>query len=271
MAQDNARYVYGIAASGKTLKLGQIGIEGAVVYTIPYRDLCAIVHDCSTEPYQSNNDEIVKNWVRTHQSVLDEARKYFDTIIPLGFDCILQPKNDATSPDQVVMDWLKEDYGRLRTVIEKIQGKDEYVVQVSYEPGVIVKQISEQSEEIRKAEEQIATKSPGIAYMYKQKLERVVKAELERLADERFKEFYGRIKMHTDDIVVERTRKLDSGKVMLLNLSCLVAKDKVDCLGDELEKINSIERFAVHYSGPWPAYSFVAKPTITAPEAKKGV
>jgi len=264
MAQDKGRYVYGIAASRETVRLGEIGIEGNEVYTIPYQDLCAIVHNCPTVPYQSDDQEIVKNWARAHQSVLDEAKERFSTTIPLGFDTILQPKDDATPPDQVVRDWLKQDYDRLRTLMEKIEGKDEYGVQLFYEPAVVSKQISEQSEEIKKIKEEIATKSPGMAYMYKQKLEKAVKAEMERLVDEWFKEFYGRIKQHTDDIVVEKTKKVDKDKTMLLNLSCLVAKEKVESLGEELEKINGLEGFSVRFTGPWPPYSFVAKPAISA-------
>jgi len=262
-AQGEGRYVYGAAVGDKEVRLGPIGIEGSEVYTIPYEDISAIVHDCSTEPYQSTDEEIVKSWVRVHQSVLDVASGQLGVVIPLGFDTILQPKDDATSPDQVVRDWLKSDYERLREVMRKIEGKDEYGVQVSYEPMLIVKQISEHSEEIRKIKEEMAAKSPGMAYMYRQKLERVVKAEIERLADEWFNDFYGRIKKHTDDIVVEKTKKLNISKVMLLNLSCLVAREKVDSLSQELEEINNMDGFSVHFSGPWPPYSFVAKPVVT--------
>jgi len=208
----------------------------------------------------------VKSWVRAHQSVLDEAKERFGTVIPSGLDTILQPKDDAIPPDQVVRDWIKEDYDRLRTIVEKIQGKDEYGVQVSYEPGVIGKQISQQSEEIKKMKEEIATKSPGMAYMYRQKLEKAVKTEMERLADEWFKEFYGRIKQHTEDIVVEKTKKVDKDKMMLLNVSCLVAREKIESLGEELEKIHNMEGFLVRFTGPWPPYSFVAKPLVPAKE-----
>jgi hypothetical protein len=260
--QKKGRYIYGVSAGDREVSLGPIGINGNEVYTIPYEDISAIVHDCSTEPYQSTNDQTVRNWVRTHQSVLDAAAEQFGVVIPLGFDTILEPRNDATSPDQVVKDWLKQDYVRLHKVMRKIEGKDEYAVQVSYEAMLIVKQISELSEEIRKVNKDIAAKSPGMAYMYRQKLERVLKAETERLADEWFSDFYGRIKKHTDDIVVEKARKLNNGQVMLLNLSCLVSREKVDSLGKELEEINNMDGFSVHFSGPWPPYSFVAKPVV---------
>ena len=261
-ARSEGRYVYGVAVGDKEVRLGPIGIEASEVYTIPYEDISAIVHNCSTKPYQSGNDEIVKDWVKTHQSVLDTAGERLGIVIPLGFDTILQPKDDATSPEQVVKEWLKEDYDCLREVMRKIKGKDEYGVQVSYEPEFLIKHISEQSEEIRKIKEEIATKSPGMAYMYKQKLERAVKAETEQLANVWFNDFYGRIKQHTDDIIVEKTKKLNNGQVMLLNLSCLVAKEKIDSLGKELEEINRMDGFSVHFSGPWPPYSFVAKPVI---------
>ena len=259
-AQAKGRYVYGIANGKDTIRLGQIGIEDNDVYTIPYQELCAIVHNCHPEPYQSQDDEAVKGWVKAHQGVLDEAKKVLDTIIPLGFDTILQPKDDATSPDQVVRDWLKEDYDRLRTLMEKIKDKDEYGVQISYDPKIVGELMAKQSEEVKKIKEEMATKSPGMAYMYRQKLEKAVKAETEKLADEWFRDFYSNIKKYADEIVVEKTKKLERDKVMLLNLSCLVSQEKVESLGEELEKIDNREGFSVRFTGPWPPYSFVAKP-----------
>jgi hypothetical protein len=262
-ARGGGQYVYGVAVGDREVRLGPIGIEGNEVYTIPYENISAIVHDCPTEPYQSTDDEKVKNWVITHQSVLDASGEQLGTVAPLGFDTILQPQDDATSPDQVVRDWLKSDYEHLREVLRKIEGKDEYGVQVSYEPMLMIRQISEHSEEVRKINKEMPTRSPGVAYMYVQKLERAVKAEIERLADEWFNDFYSRIKKHADDIIVEKTKKLNGGRVMLLNLSCLVARGRVDDLGRELEEISNADGFFVHFSGPWPPYSFVAKPVIT--------
>ena len=262
--QSEGRYVYGIAATGKKVKLGPIGIDSSDVYTIPYRDLCAIVHNCTAEPYQSKNEDTVKSWVIAHQGVLDEAKEQFGTVVPLGFDTILHPKDNMTPIDQVVKDWLKEDYSRLWSMIERIQCKNEYVVQVSYEPSLISKRISEQNEEIRKLREETDAKSLGMAYVLKQRLEKTVKAETERLADEWFKDFYGRIKRHTDDIIVDKTKKPSDGKVMLLNVSCLLSQEKVHDLGEELEGIENTEGFSVHFSGPWPPYSFVSKPVAPA-------
>ncbi len=267
--ENRGRYIYGVAASRKAVSLGLIGIGGNEVRTIPYRGFCAIVHDCPAEPYQSSDEGTVKAWVRTHQGVLDKAQKELGTIIPMGLDTILQSKSDAVSPDQVVRDWLGEDCERLQSVMEKIEGRDEYAVQIYYAHSVVAKRISEESNEIRKIRDEMASKSPGAAYLYKQKVEKAVKAEMERLADNWFKDFYARVKRHCDDMAVEKTRKADRSKVMLLNLSCLVAREKVDNLGEELEKVSKMEGFSVHFSGPWPPYSFVSKPVVPAKEEVK--
>lgn len=262
--QAEGRYLYGIIAGGEIARLGPIGIDGNEVYTIFYKELCAIVHNCPLEPYQSHDDKTVKNWVRAHQNVMDAAKERFDTVIPLGFDTILRPKDDSTSPDQAVKDWLKEDYDRLLAVMKRIKDRDEYGVQIFYDPKVMGETVVKKSKEIGKLQEEIATKSPGLAYMYKQKLEKAVKAEMEKLAEDWFKDFYNRTKKYTDDIVVEKTKKTDKGNVMLTNFSCLVAREKVESLGKELEEINNLEGFLVRFTGPWPPYSFVSKPIEAA-------
>jgi len=262
MEQEKGRYLYGVAASERATRLGPLGIEGRDVYTITYEDFCAIVHNCPNEPYQSNDEEIVKSWVSAHQGVLDEAKERFGVVIPFGFDTILQPGDEATSPDQVVKDWLKGDYERLRSIMKKIRDRDEYGVQIFYKSSLIGRQIAEQSKEIQKLKAEIAMKSPGMAYIYRQDLEKVAKAEMEKLADSWFKDCYGRIRPDCDDIVIEKTRKADGDRVMLLNLSCLVHKEKVDSLGRGLEEINNMDGFSVHFSGPWPPYSFVARAVV---------
>ena len=93
--------------------------------------------------------------------------------------------------------------------------------------------------------------------MYKQKLENLLKKEIEKEADRYFKDFYEKIKKCVDEIKVEKTKKLEENKQMLMNLACLLSKEKSKILGEELEKINNIKGFFVRFTGPWPPYSFV--------------
>ena len=250
-------YLYCVAEAGERVSLGEIGIEGNEVYTIPYNDVCAVVHTCPAEPYKSDDQEVVKAWVLTHQKVVDVAWEKWGTVLPLGFDNIITAKGGSDA-EQNLKNWLKEDYENLKKKMEKVRGKAEYGVQVFWDLKLIAQNLTETNPEIKKLDEEIRSKSRGLAYMYRQKLETLLKKEMEVKADECFKDFYGRIKKHVDDIRVEKTKKAEQGLQMIMNLSCLVYMDKYTELGEELDEINKMEGFSVRFTGPWPPYSFVS-------------
>ena len=250
------RYLYCVADSGEQVSLGPIGIDGSDVYTIPYRDICAVVHECPAEPYQSNDREMVNAWVLAHQKVVDEAWERWGTVLPLGFDTIVMDK-DCVGAEENVRNWLQSDYDNLKSKMEKVRGKAEYGVQIFWELQVIARSLTKTSPEISQLEEEIKSQSRGVAYLYKQKLESALKRELESKADQCFKDFYERIRRHVDNIVVEKTKQGDQNTQMIMNLSCLLPRDKAAELGEELHRINSMRGFSVRFTGPWPPYSFV--------------
>jgi hypothetical protein len=254
------RYIYAIttAWSGGP-ELGDIGIDNARVRAIPYRNICAIVHDCAAEPYDSRDEKQVRAWLETHHSVVETIQKQTRTVIPLVFDTIIQSHEGAPDPEQVVKDWLQDDYENLVMTMEKIDGKDEYGVKICLDPAYSGKIVTQESAVLKQITGEIAGKPPGIAYLLRQKLEKATRAETERLADRLSADFFNAIRKHLADVRIEKTGGKDNGKLVVLKISCLVEKSRVEELGQELEKINYREGFSVHFSGPWPAYSFVAK------------
>jgi len=255
-ADNRGKYLYCVTEGNEKVSLGKIGIENSEVYTMHYKDLCALVHNCSAEPYKHEDKEVVKNWVRTHQEVLDVATEKFGTILPFGFDTIIKG-NEGNDPEKALRRWLEKDYENLKGKMEKIRGKAEYGVQIFWDPKIIGHKIAESNEEIKKLDQEIKSKPKGIAYMYKQKLENLLKKEMEKEADQYFKNFYEKIKSCVSDLKIEKTKRTEEGRQMLLNLSCLVYKDGYKDLGEELEKIDKMEGFSVRFTGPWPPYSFV--------------
>jgi len=256
MAIGGGRYLYCVADSGERVSLGPIGIDGSKVYTIPYRDMCAVVHECPAEPYQSTARETVNSWVLAHQKVVDEAWERWGTVLPLAFDTIVMGK-DGVVAEENVRNWLENDYDNLKSKIGKVRGKAEYGVQIFWELQVIAQNLAKTSPEVSELEEKIKSQPRGLAYLYKQKLENALKRELESKADQCFRDFYERIRRHIDSIVVEKTKPGDRSTQMIMNLSCLLPRDKTAELGEELHRINSMEGFSVRFTGPWPPYSFV--------------
>lgn len=267
LTERTGRYVYGIAEHNGNVYLGEIGIDGARVYTIAYSNFAAIVHDCQEEPYQSKDDEVVERWIMEHQRVLDLAQEKFTAVIPLGFDNIIKTKHESESPEIVVQNWLKQDLPRIAEIIEKIRARDEYVIQISCDYNNLFEAVLQKSEKIRKLQEGINSQSPGKAYIYKTKLENLKKTELETLINSWFQDIYRNIKPFTEEIIIEKNKKTAKEKIMIINLSCLVEKSKVAVLGASLEEISNRAGFSVHFSGPWPPYSFVAKPAAITDNA----
>jgi len=256
-SKGEGRYLYCVADSGKRVDLGKIGLDGKEVYTVPLVDLCAVVHNCPSEPYKSEDNEVVKRWVVAHEKVVEAAWERFGTVLPVGFDTIIKGEKDI-SPEENIKNWLKEDYAKLKEKMDQIKGKAEYGVQIFWEPKFMADEIAKTNEEIKNLNQDIKSKSKGMAYMLKQKLENLLKKGIEKKADYYFKDFYARIRKCVFEIRVEKTKKMDEKRQMLMNLSCLADKEKSKELGEELEKINKVEGFAVRFTGPWPPYSFVA-------------
>lgn len=248
------RYLYCVADAGERTSLGKIGIEESDVYTIPYKDLCAVIHNCPAEPYESEDSERVRNWVIAHERVVERAWEKFGTVLPLSFDTIIKG-DEGSDPEENMRNWLREDYGKLKEKMAKVRDKAEYGVQIFWDPKIIAHKIAQTNEEIKKLDREMKSKSEGTAYMYKHKLESLLKREMENEADKCFKDFYERIKKCVDDIRVEKTKK-EEGKQMLVNLSCFVPLDATEKLGEELGKIDKMEGYSVHFTGPWPPYSF---------------
>ncbi|OYP33780.1 hypothetical protein CG709_06450, partial [Lachnotalea glycerini] len=112
-------------------------------------------------------------------------------------------------------------------------------------------------EKIKKKKEEIDSKPEGIAYMEREILKDLVKERIEEIADQYFKEFYAMIKKYPADIVIGKVKMVGGNQQMLMNLSCLVKKDRVAPLGEALEEIENHEGITVRFSGPWAPYSFV--------------
>jgi hypothetical protein len=251
-----ARYLYCIGHGRQKEIFGKIGIEGNEVYTLNYRDLYAVVHNCPPEPYKSEDEEKVKSWIIAHEKVVETAWARFGTVLPLSFDTIIND-NQQRDAENNIKEWLKEEYAILKQKLEKLRDKAEFGVQIYWDLKVIGRKLAETSEEIRSLNEDIKSKSKGVAYMYRQKLEELTRKKLESKAEIYFKDFYEQINRCVDEIKVEKTKKSEDDRQMLMNISCLLPREKSKVLGGELEKINKREEFFVRFTGPWPPYSFV--------------
>lgn len=253
------RYLYCVADAVEQASLGQIGIGHNEVYTVPYRDISAVVHPCPAQLYSSDDKGVVKAWVLNHQKVVDTAWERWGTVLPLSFGTIVTG-GLGEDAERKVVEWLQGDYDALKRKLGKVKGKAEYGVQVFWDAKVMAQELTRLSPELRELEAELATKPRGLAYMYRLRLENQIKKEMETKAGQCFRDFFQRVRKHADDVSVEKAKPAEPGRQMLLNLSCLMQRDRCPELGEELDQINRMEGFSVRFTGPWPPYSFVGPP-----------
>lgn len=249
------RYCYSIVLHGARVDLGNIGIDDNNVYTVPYREIAAVVHSCNAQPYVTEDNDTAKEWILTHNYVIDQATKQFGTVLPFSFNCIVRG-NDDTIPE-----WLSADYDSLRAELEKVKDKAEYVVQIFSDQVVLIETIAKNDKELKRTQRDKHTTSKGAAYLLQKQFELKVKDAVSIAITHLAEEFGSRIQANVDEMKVEQTPSQIPDKYkdmkLVVTLSCLVHKEKLEDLSEVLDEINNRKGFAVRFTGPWAPFSFV--------------
>lgn len=230
------------------------GLAGGEVFAFLNHPLVAVVQECDS-PFSSGDSQTVSQWVLTHQAVVDQAWEEFGSVIPFNFDTLVVPKEGKSARENLV-NWMVKEEGPLRRRLEKLKGKAEYGIQVSWDPNLIASKVTQKDLQIQQLEEEIHGKGAGAQYLLQHKKKDVLKCRLEMAADAYFREFYESITRLVEEVHVEKVRKEEPPRQMLMNLSCLLPKGDISKLDEALEKIAKITGFFVRFTGPWPPYSF---------------
>ena len=230
------------------------GIDGAAIEIVCYRDIAAVVSSIDIrrfDPGSSGKDSyaqkegILKSDLLKYQqvnlSLLKQA--WSSAVIPLKFG--------FTARDgQQVEEVLRGAYIVLRTLLSRLRGKVELVIQVSWDLPKILKEIRDKCGLPDSLNSQSGTRDPQLIVEVGRMLFEAAEGKRENF-----------ITAIHDSLSSLSMRFFDgprNAEEMILNRSYLVAKEKeplfdeaVDLLGTEHEGYLSFR-----YIGPLPAYSF---------------
>jgi len=184
----------------------------------------------------------------------------------MSFDVIIKPDEERSADDNVRR-WLAEEYEKFKLKLDEFSDKVELGVQILWDPEVITRRITEEHEEIKKLAAEMATQSRGLAYFYQHKISETVKKEMGAKADQDYRRYYERLRGYAEDTQVNRIKK-HPDKQMIMNLSLLVKRDRMEVLGKALGEIREEEGVEVRFTGPWPPYTFAAKIVALGGEAE---
>ena len=254
LGEQSGCYVYCIAPSSEEVILGPLGIESSQVHTVAYRDLCAVVHFCPARPYETRNQEVGATWVQAHHRVVEAAWQRWGVILPMTFNTVIAPGERGAA--QTMRDWLEQEAHVLHAKLQTLAGKSEYGVQVFWDTALIAKKVALESETLRQLEVETRSPSPGLAYMYRQRVERLLRQEMAAKASEEFQEIYSRFGRCTEGVQVGKTTGVEEGRHMIANRSCLVAAERYQEFEALAAELSQGEGIFVRLVGALPPYSF---------------
>lgn len=258
MTQD-ALYLYALLASAAEAPdpAACTGIDGRSVLTVDGgHGVSALAHRQDTTPYEGPDDD-VRRWVLEHSEVVDRAWQRTGAVLPVSFNVIVAPAEDATA-DESLERWLQENSTALREKLAMLAGHVELRVEVAID----VETATADSPEVARLLAEMDEKPEGVQRLYRKKLSTLQRDVTDRLADALYPEHRRAILQHAADVVENRRSRPDDATVPVLSMALLVAEADVEALGLELADLrDSQPGIVVRFLGPWPTYSFADLPT----------
>jgi hypothetical protein len=190
-----------------------------------------------------------------HERVVEHFARQA-AVVPLRFGTIYLRRESVAR-------MLEERRAALRSVLPRLEGRDEWGVNLYVERGVLRGEVERVSPRLRELAERAAASGPGQAYLLRKKIEAArdeeTRAETRRAATE----VERRLAAASDGAARLRVLKDETGEQgeVAAKLAFLVARAKFGEFRAEAERLAAAYSplgFRLELTGPWPAYNFVA-------------
>lgn len=244
--EEEGIYLYCIIRHNENTEFGHIGIgqRSDTVYTITFRDICAVVSKSACLRYEAR-----RVYLTAHQLVLEEVMKRF-SVLPIRFSTI-----SATYDESKVQRILEKEYETFSSLLQKMQGRKELGLKVVALEDPIFKYIVEKHQDIRTLKEKLARVDPAKAHYQFMKIGEMVEKALVTESTG-----FHDIIMKTMASLAEEVKENDKfGDRMIVNAAFLI-KNEDEPLFDHA--INELDKQLGHllsfkYVGSLPPYNFV--------------
>jgi hypothetical protein len=236
------KYLYAIVGSDPELRYDSIGIGGAAVYTITERRLSAVVGDVegpSLRPERRN--------LAAHQEVLRRLMGR-TTTLPFSFGTV------AGGP-AAVRKFLARNQHALLENIERLSGKAEMGVRLSWDVPNIFEYFIDTHTELRAARDQLFSAQYEPTQAERLEIGRLFESMLQ---DDR-EAFTGQVEAVLSPCCAEIKSNKCRHEREVMNLACLVEGDQQAAFEKAVLAVAQLfdNNFSLDYSGPWPPFNFV--------------
>jgi len=237
------KYVYCIIRSREPRSFGPIGIggRGDQVYTVHYEDLAAVVSDVPDIPDPTEENALA------HERVNTTVMREF-TVLPVGFGTAFESDRDITT-------LLSKTSPAIHDVLDKMEGKVEFDLRVSWDPQRAIAELAAENPQIRQLAEQISAGGSQAGYFGQIEAGSTIEKALVERANTYIQEIYNLLR----DVAVASRESEPIGAEMMLNSAFLVQRAQAEAFVQRMQQIaaRAQDRLAFQLTGPWPPYNFV--------------
>ena len=237
-----AKYVYCIIRSAEPRRFGSIGLgsEPTAVTSVSFREIAAVISDTPEEVLDATRENVL-----AHERVNETVMRSF-TVIPMSFGTVFKTRDD-------IVELLRGAYDAFRDVLEKMQDKVEFGLKVLWDRDVMVREIENDDEDIRRLKNEIAA-VPGSTYFARMQYGRQIEAALQGRSEQYVADIFAQLR----DVSVAARANKPIGEKMIMNAAFLVSRDKETAFDGKVKEVGALyEKLNFRYTGPWPPYNFV--------------
>jgi gas vesicle protein GvpL/GvpF len=237
-----AQYVYCIIRSAEPRRFGRIGLgsEPTEVTCVSFREIAAVISDTPEEVLDATRENVL-----AHERVNETVMRSF-TVIPMSFGTVFKTRDD-------IVELLRGAYDAFRDVLEKMQDKVEFGLKVLWDRDVMVREIENDDEDIRRLKNEIAA-VPGSTYFARMQYGRQIEAALQGRSEQYVADIFAQLR----DVSVAARANKPIGEKMIMNAAFLVSRDKETAFDAKVKEVGALyDKLNFRYTGPWPPYNFV--------------
>lgn len=220
---------------------GLKGLGDALVHTIEYREIAAVVSDHPLQELQ-----LVRGNLRPHHRVVRQCSEKA-TFIPVRFGHIC--KNE-----EQILDLLRDCYADIREELKRLSRKAEMAVKLFWDVDNIFEYFVNQCPDLRRRRDAVIGKS---RISLAEKLDLGVFFEAQLNAERR--RLGSRLIEALREVTVDVRSNQPGEEKMVLDVVFLIERGREKDFESALYRAAGLfdSTFALDYSGPWPPYSFV--------------
>ena len=220
-----------------------IGEQGAIVNTIVYNDIAAVVSDSPIMEYDNSRRNLL-----AHTTVLEEVMQEY-TILPVRFGMV------APTVQAVREQMLRRRYDELDKLLRKMDGKLELGLKAFWYDDSIYKEIVSASPQIQQLRDALVGRSTDETYYERIKLGGLVEAAMKA----RREEDAAMIMKILTPLAIETRTNATITERMVLNAALLVEATREPEIDQVVQRLDAEQgrRLIFKYVGSAPPYNFV--------------